>query len=308
METPNGEWWSYNRASTTDGRRNPSGNVCAVGVSGYCEKKDSSLSVWETLGSVDIAWHGIVVSNGLTGSWTLFEDCIWARSGSLIFKWNTSGTWKHLQKQISTAIGLMISTVMHDHGSPVWDSRSGAPFPPNYNLSESCQYLSLNDNNPRWSSNQYPAHMPQLTLSSLLFCSASKKSLDLKGHLKMTQISILLLLKLLFPCGNTIHGAIWPPTNTAVGPMYEAPPDVWIPTALSRTRLPPPHEPCVPSIELPPSFELLPNHWIPKAFDSPLWLVELKQEQDLLWRVEEDRERERESERASANPGTSNSC
>ena len=90
-------------------------------------------------------------------------------------------------------------------GAPVRDSRSGAPFPPNYNLSESCQYLSLNDNNPRWSSNQYPAHTPQLTLSSLLFRSASKKSLDLKGHLKMTRISILLLLlELLFPCGYTV--------------------------------------------------------------------------------------------------------
>jgi hypothetical protein len=63
------------------------------------------------------------------------------------------------------------------------------------------------------------------------------------------------------------HGAIRTPTNTAVGPRYEAPPDGWrMPTASSRTRLPPSHEPRTPRSELPP------NNWIPQPSDSPIRL------------------------------------
>ena len=60
------------------------------------------------------------------------------------------------------------------------------------------------------------------------------------------------------------HGATRPPTNTAVGPRYEASPDVWIPTASSRIRLPSPHELCEPRAEL----RLPPDDWIPQASNS----------------------------------------
>jgi hypothetical protein len=62
------------------------------------------------------------------------------------------------------------------------------------------------------------------------------------------------------------HGAIRPPTDTAVGPRYATPADGWIPTRLSGIRLPPPHELRAPRSELPP------DNWIPQASDSPIRL------------------------------------
>ena len=67
------------------------------------------------------------------------------------------------------------------------------------------------------------------------------------------------------PISTRRHGDIRPPTNTAVGPRYEAPRAAWrIQTASPSPRFPPSHEPRTPR------FELHPDNWIPQTSDSPI--------------------------------------